>query len=110
MQTTTLDAALPTAAAVLMAAEKVFGAFKSGYASLREASFIIVLAKAPGRSVLDYAAALDLSKPVITRIIDNCQRAGLVTRVTDPADRRRVIIRPTSHGDRLARVLSGKGA
>jgi hypothetical protein len=109
MQTTPIDAGLPAAAAVLMAAEKVFGAFKSGHAGLREAAFVIAMAKTPGRSVTDYAASLDLAKPVITRIVDNCLRAGLATRVTDPADKRRVIIRPTSHGERLARVLSGKG-
>jgi DNA-binding MarR family transcriptional regulator len=108
MQTTTLDAGLPSAAAVLMAAERVIGAWKNG-TTLRDAAFLIALAAKPGQSVKDYAASLDVARAIVCRIIDNFQRAGLATRVTDPADKRRVIVRPTSHGERLARVLSGKG-
>jgi DNA-binding MarR family transcriptional regulator len=108
MQTTTLDAALPPSAAILMAVDRVIGCWKNG-ATLRDAAFLIALAAKPGQSTKDYAESLDVAKPAITRITDHAVLAGLATRITDPANRRRVIIRPTAHGDRLARVLSGEG-
>lgn len=104
----TVTATLPPSAAALMAADTVLGSWKGGQASLREAAFLIALANNPGKSVMDYAAALGVSRPVITRITDNCTWAGFATRTEDPADRRKVIIRPTTHATRLARVLSGR--
>jgi hypothetical protein len=110
MQTTITATALPPSAAALMAADRVIGSWKDGKASLREAAFIISLTSDPGKSVKDYARALDLCTPVVCRMAESCRAAGLLTRSEDPKDRRRVIIRPTSHGERLARALTGKGA
>jgi DNA-binding MarR family transcriptional regulator len=110
MQTTTTAIALPSAAAALLAADRVIGSWNNGRASLREAAFILALSEQPGRSTKHYARTLNLSGTAVHRATENCYAAGLLTRTTDPEDRRRVIIRPTSHGERLALVLSGKGA
>ncbi len=52
----------------------------------------------PPHTVRGLAAALNVSKPAITRAVDRLGQLGLVKRKTDTADRRNVLIQRTVKG------------
>lgn len=52
----------------------------------------------PPHTVRGLAAALDVTKPVITRALDTMGEMGIVDRVRDISDRRNVIIKRTLAG------------
>ena len=64
----------------------------------RQIAVLLMIAAHPGHSVKQLAAALALTKPVITRANDKLVELGLITRSTLRADRRQVELRVTTAG------------
>lgn len=62
------------------------------------AVFLHVYLAPPPHTVRGLAAALGLSKPVVTRALDSLSRLGYVRRRRDPADRRNVLVQRTVKG------------
>lgn len=58
-------------------------------------------------TVRGLAAALNVSKPAITRALDRLGELDLTRRKTDPQDRRSVLVQRTTKGSALLRELSG---
>ncbi len=58
-------------------------------------------------TVRGLAAALNVSKPAITRALDRLGELDLTRRKTDPQDRRSVLVQRTAKGSTLLRDLSG---
>jgi len=52
----------------------------------------------PPHTVRGLAAALDVSKPAVTRALDRLCALGFLRRKTDEADRRNVLVQRTVHG------------
>jgi DNA-binding MarR family transcriptional regulator len=74
------------------------GATLDGYRVLRS------LVAAPGRTMGQVGAALQLPGPTATRVVDALVAAALAYRLPDPADRRRVVVHPSALGrSRLVR-------
>lgn len=67
----------------------------------RQVAVLLMIEAHPGNSVKHLAAALDLSKPVITRATDKLVELGLITRTTSKADRREVELTITRLGELL---------
>jgi DNA-binding MarR family transcriptional regulator len=62
------------------------------------------LVAAPGRTMGQLGAALQLPGPTATRVVDALVAAALVYRLPDPADGRRVVVHPSALGrSRLVR-------
>ena len=59
------------------------------------------------QTVRGLAAALDVSKPAITRALDRLAEFDLIRRKTDPADRRSVLVQRTPKGTSFIRDLRG---
>lgn len=62
------------------------------------AIFLTVVQKSGPHTVRGLAAALNLSKPVITRALNKLSELGYLRRQRDLTDRRNVIIAPTDKG------------
>jgi DNA-binding MarR family transcriptional regulator len=74
------------------------GATLDGYRVLRS------LVAAPGVTMGQLGAGLQLPGPTATRVVDGLVDAALAYRLPDPADRRRVVVHPSALGRiRLAR-------
>ena len=74
------------------------GGTLEGYRVLR------ALAAAPGSTMGQLVARLQLPGPTATRVVDGLVDAGLVYRLPDPEDGRRVVVHPSASGrTRLAR-------
>ena len=63
--------------------------------------------EADAQTVRGLAAALDVSKPAITRALDRLTEFDLVRRRTDPTDRRSVLVQRTPKGTAFIRDLRG---
>ncbi|SDZ13599.1 transcriptional regulator, MarR family [Jannaschia faecimaris] len=62
---------------------------------------IMVIVREPGRDALspaEIAARLDVSRPVLSKMLVTMERNGLVTRLADKTDGRRSEISPTTEG------------
>jgi DNA-binding MarR family transcriptional regulator len=68
------------------------GATLDGYRVLRS------LVAAPGPTMGQLGAALQLPGPTATRVVDALVAAALAYRLPDPADRRRVVVHPSALG------------
>ena len=79
------DGALPFAAAMCLG-EKV---------NCRQIAVLHVVAANPGKSVLDIAATLRVSKPSVTRALDVLAYLGLVQRTEHETDGRRIMVHAT---------------
>ena len=66
--------------------------------TVREVALLAYLGVRPGLSVKEYAAALNVQKPVITRAVDRLERDGLVHRHNATSDGRKVAIHATAAG------------
>ncbi|WP_158803953.1 MarR family transcriptional regulator [Acidisoma sp. L85] len=74
--------------------------------SMRQLAVLLTAHTAETRqTVRGLAAALDVSKPAITRALDRLTEHALVRRVIDPGDRRSVLVDVTKSGHALARSL-----
>lgn len=75
---------------------------------------LIVSIAAPPHTVRGLAAALNVSKPAISRALDSLGKLGLARRSRDPADRRSVHIHVTAKGsaylDEFAKLIVKAGA
>jgi len=58
------------------------------------------------QTVRGLAAALNISKPAITRALDRLEELAFARRATDPKDRRSVIPRRTTTGSAYLRTLA----
>lgn len=72
----------------------------------RQIAVLLMISAHPGNSVKQLAAALDLSKPAVTRANDKLVELGLITRTTSKLDRRQVELSVTKLG-RLALQKAG---
>lgn len=70
--------------------------------TVRQLAFVEYLARHPGCSTSEVAAALRVKKPVITRITDALEADGLCKRMVAQHDRRKVYICLTINGETLA--------
>ena len=59
------------------------------------------------QTVRGLAAALNVSKPAITRALDRLEELDFARRETDKSDRRSVIARRTTNGSAYLRTLGG---
>jgi len=65
----------------------------------------LVLAQ-PGLSQYEIAAALTITAPTATRLIDGLQKAGLLERRQDPEDARRWSVHPTPKARKMQEALN----
>jgi DNA-binding MarR family transcriptional regulator len=77
--------------------------------SARQLSVFLKVYLEPGteHTVRGLAAALNVSKPAITRALDRLQEVDLTKRETDRSDRRSVIVRRTPKGTAYLGTLNG---
>jgi DNA-binding MarR family transcriptional regulator len=79
--------------------------------NLRQLGVLIYANGYPDWSVLDYAQALDLNKPAITRALDRLEQDGLAHRIQSRTDRRKIQVMITTDGQQLlARAANGAAA
>ena len=71
---------------------------KPDLTSRQLAIMLIVYLDPPPHTVRGLAAALDVSKPAVTRALDTLGAEGLLKRVRDEADRRNVFVQRTIQG------------
>lgn len=57
------------------------------------------------QTVRGLAAALNISKPAVTRALDRLSEFDLIRRKTDPLDRRSVLVQRTASGMNYVRIL-----
>jgi len=77
--------------------------------SLRQMAVLLaVYEEAEAQTVRGLAAALNVSKPAITRALDRLGDLDLVKRSIDPDDRRSVLVRRTLAGTAYVRQLRGQ--
>jgi DNA-binding MarR family transcriptional regulator len=88
---------IPPAAAPFTAAMKL-----GEHVTVRQMAVLHVIAANPGRSTGQIAAALGLSKPVVTRALDVLDKLKLTTRIRDNDDLRRVRCSATLTGQSVA--------
>jgi DNA-binding MarR family transcriptional regulator len=74
----------------------------------RQLAIFLKIYLEPGteQTVRGLAAALNVSKPAITRALDRLEAFNLAKRATDPKDRRSVIARRTTTGSAYLRTLA----
>jgi len=96
--------------------EVCVGEVRAGQPDLtfRQAAILLTIyLEPPPHTVRGLAAALDVTKPVITRALDTMGELGLVSRHRDPVDGRNVLIRRTVGGalyvERLGDAIIAKG-
>ncbi|MCX8995695.1 MarR family winged helix-turn-helix transcriptional regulator [Rhizobiaceae bacterium BDR2-2] len=82
--------------------------------TLRQMAILLhIYLKPPPHTVRGLAAALGVTKPVITRALDTMGEMGLVERMRDERDRRNVVIRRTVSGalylERLGDLIIAEG-
>jgi DNA-binding MarR family transcriptional regulator len=65
------------------------------------------LEPATEHTVRGLAAALNISKPAITRALDRLAESDFIKREQDASDRRSIIVRRTSAGSAYLRTLNG---
>ena len=65
------------------------------------------LEPATEHTVRGLAAALNVSKPAITRALDRLAESDFIKREQDTSDRRSIIVRRTSAGSAYLRTLNG---
>lgn len=70
-----------------------------------QAMCLRVLSLDDGMSQRDIAAALEISAPTVTRLLQRMERSGLVERGTDPDDARQAAVRLTPVGAGLAALV-----
>lgn len=70
-----------------------------------QAMCLRVLSLEEDMSQRDIAAALEISPPTVTRLLQRMERSGLVERGTDPDDARQAAVRLTPAGAGLARLV-----
>lgn len=70
-----------------------------------QAMCLRVLSLEDGMSQRDIAAALEISAPTVTRLLQRMERSGLVERGTDPDDARQAAVRLTPVGVGLAALV-----
>jgi DNA-binding MarR family transcriptional regulator len=77
--------------------------------SARQLSVFLKVYLEPGTeyTVRGLAAALNVSKPAITRALDRLQEFDFTKRETDRSDRRSVIVRRTPQGSAYLNTLKG---
>ena len=77
--------------------------------SARQLSVFLKVYLEPGteHTVRGLAAALNVSKPAITRALDKLQDFDFTKRETDPKDRRSIIVRRTTKGSAYLGTLNG---
>jgi DNA-binding MarR family transcriptional regulator len=80
--------------------------------SMRQTAILFMVYDNDGRpySVKDLAAALNLSKPAVTRALDRLGELKLTTRETDKNDRRMILVQRTEDGYRFLSVVAGFAA
>ena len=76
--------------------------------SARQLAIFLKIYLEPGteQTVRGLAAALNVSKPAITRALDRLEELAFARRATDPKDRRSVIARRTTTGSAYLRTLA----
>ena len=74
----------------------------------RQLAIFLKIYLEPGteQTVRGLAAALNVSKPAITRALDRLEELAFARRATDPNDRRSVIARRTTTGSAYLRTLA----
>jgi DNA-binding MarR family transcriptional regulator len=74
----------------------------------RQLAIFLKIYMEPGteHTVRGLAAALNVSKPAITRALDRLEELAFARRATDPNDRRSVIARRTTTGSAYLRTLA----
>ncbi|MCB5201611.1 MarR family winged helix-turn-helix transcriptional regulator [Neorhizobium sp. T786] len=82
--------------------------------SLRQMAILLhIYLVPPPHTVRGLAAALNVTKPVVTRALDTMGDMGLVDRVRDEADRRNVVVKRTVAGalylEQLADLIRKEG-
>ena len=77
--------------------------------SARQLTVFLKVYLEPGteHTVRGLAAALNVSKPAITRALDRLAEADFVKRETDKSDRRSIIVRRTPKGSAYLGTLNG---
>jgi len=70
------------------------------------AVFLTCYLEAEAQTVRGLAAALNISKPAITRALDRLGSFELIRRKTDPLDRRSVLVQRTAKGNTFVRDLT----
>ena len=75
--------------------------------SARQLAIFLKIYLEPGteQTVRGLAAALNVSKPAITRALDRLEELAFARRATDPKDRRSVIARRTTTGSASAQPI-----
>jgi DNA-binding MarR family transcriptional regulator len=69
--------------------------------SITQLRNLIILSLRGPQPVGQLAAALDVSEPSASQIVDRLAQRGLVHRDADPSDRRRILVSITEEGERL---------
>jgi DNA-binding MarR family transcriptional regulator len=64
-----------------------------------------ILSRRGALTVGELAAAVGLTYPAASALVDRMERAGYVTRAHEPGDRRRVVVRPTEAAARKADLV-----
>lgn len=78
----------------------------TGQVSTHQATVLAHLAGPVPRTLSDLAAAMGVTLPTMSLLIERLVRGGLVLRERDPGDGRRVMLRLTDAGARAARARS----
>lgn len=78
--------------------------------SMTQMRNLIVLSVDGPRSVGELAAALGVSEPSASQIVDRLAQRALVRRDADPSDRRRILVSITAEGERLLDVVRSSRA
>ena len=81
-------------------------AVHAGFTELRQVAILSLVCDNPGKSVRDYASALVVSKPSVTRAVDTLVKKGLLKSSPVMDDLRLIRIEPTTEGRRkMAQVM-----
>ena len=77
--------------------------------TITQIRLLFLLRRSPGATATSLAQSLDVSPPVLTRIVDRLVRHGLVQRQSAPDDRRRVCHYLTTRGEQTVQQLEEVG-
>lgn len=71
---------------------------------LRRHEYVLlrIVHEQPGITSAELAHDIGVSRPCVTKVVDELQRRGLVTRTTAPRDRRAQCLEPSTGGSELA--------